>query len=135
MKNEETVRNWIFLANGDLKTAEDVLNTEDPVTSSVCFHAQQCVEKYLKAYLSGVGKPFGKTHDIAELIEICKQCDKDFDKLYQLKAYKLTRYAVEVRYPDDFYIPSIDEAKEAVKIAKNVKEFVLTKVERIGFKL
>ena len=32
---------------------------------------------------------------------------------------------LEVRYPDEFYIPTIDEAKECIKIAKKVKAFVL----------
>lgn len=89
MKNEETVKNWIFLADGALKTSEDELNTKVPITNNICFHAQQCVEKYLKAYLSPIGKPFAKTHDIAELIEICKEFDRDFDKLYRLNAHKL----------------------------------------------
>jgi HEPN domain-containing protein len=135
MKYEKTIRNWVFLANGDLKTAEDELKTENAITNTVCFHTQQCIEKYLKAYLSLVGQPFGKTHDIAELIELCKQYDNDFDQLYQLKANKLTRYAVEVRYPDDFYIPSMDEAKESIEIAENVKKFVLKKFEKQGLKL
>ncbi|MCD6407731.1 HEPN domain-containing protein [bacterium] len=128
MKNEETVKNWIFLAEGDLKTSEDELQMKNVVTNTVCFHAQQCVEKYLKAYLSLVNQPFGKTHDIAELIELCKKYDEDFEYLYQIKANKLTRYAVETRYPDDFYIPTIDEAKESVEIAILAKEFIKRKV-------
>lgn len=101
--NEETVKNWLFFADGDLKTAEDELNAQNPFTNTVCFHSQQCVEKYLKAFLTLMGQPFGKTHDIAELIELSKKSDKDFDQLYQLKADYLTKYAVEVRYPDEFY--------------------------------
>ncbi len=119
---------WIFIADGDLKTAEDELNVPEPFTNTVCFHAQQCVEKYLKAYLTFIGKPFGKTHDIAELIELCKEEDDEFEYLYEIKANKLTRYAVEVRYPDEFYIPSIEEAKEAVEIAKKVKSFIRRKL-------
>ncbi len=119
---------WIFIADGDLKTAEDELNVSEPFTNTVCFHAQQCVEKYLKAYLTFINKPFGKTHDIAELIELCKEEDYEFEYLYEIKANKLTRYAVEVRYPDEFYIPSIDEAKEAVEIAKKVKSFIRRKL-------
>jgi HEPN domain-containing protein len=38
-----------------------------------------------------------------------------------LNAHKLTRYAVQVRYPDDFYIPTIEDAKEAIRIAQKVK--------------
>lgn len=129
MKNKETIKKWLFLAERDLKTAEDEIKTDDPATNTVCFHSQQCVEKCLKAYLSAIAEPFGKTHDIAELIEKCIKYDKDFNQLYQMKAHKLTRYAVEVRYPDDFYIPTIDEAKESIQIAHNVKNFILNKLE------
>ena len=52
MKKEETVKNWIFLADGDLKTAQDELNILEPFTNTIYFHSQQCVEKYLKAYLT-----------------------------------------------------------------------------------
>ncbi len=124
---KNSYKNWIFITDGDLKTAEDELNVSEPFTNTICFHAQQCVEKYLKAYLTFISKPFGKTHDIAELIELCKENNDEFEYLYEIKANKLTRYAVEVRYPDEFYIPSIEEAQEAVEIAKKVKSFILEK--------
>jgi len=133
VKKEETVKNWIFLADGDLKTAQDELNILEPFTNTICFHSQQCVEKYLKAYLSFIEKPFGKTHDIAELIELCKENDKEFDILYKMSVNKLTRYAVETRYPDEFYIPSLEEAKECVRIAEKVKSFIVEKLKKAGF--
>jgi hypothetical protein len=43
-------------------------------------------------------------------------------------ARKLYPYAIEVRYPDEFYIPSIEEAKECFEIATKVKEFILIKL-------
>jgi HEPN domain-containing protein len=133
MNKEKKVREWIFLAEGDLKTAEDELAMSEPFTNTICFHSQQCVEKYLKAYLTFIEKPFRKTHEIAELIELCKENDKEFDKLYDLNATKLTRYAIEARYPDEFYIPSIEVAKESVEIAKKVKSFVIEKLKKAGF--
>jgi HEPN domain-containing protein len=95
VSKKETVKRWIFLADGDLKTAEDELSVPEPFTNTICFHSQQCVEKYLKAYLSFVGKSFRKTHDISELIELCKEIDEEFEILYSLNATKLTRYAIE----------------------------------------
>ena len=41
----------------------------------------------------------------------------------------LTEYAVEFRYPDDFYIPSIEETKEAYNLALKVKDFVLERIK------
>ncbi len=44
------------------------------------------------------------------------------------KADKLTDYAVEVRYPEDEFEPTLEEAKESFDIAKQIKEFVLNKI-------
>ena len=79
--------------------------------------------------MTTVQEPFGKTHDIAHLIELCKRHDSIFENLYSLSAHKLTRYAVIVRYPDEFYIPSLQEAEESVQIAEDVKKFVLNRME------
>lgn len=42
---------------------------------------------------------------------------------------ELTDYAVTVRYPDDFYIPTLTEAKEAFEMAKKIKNHVSNKIE------
>ena len=71
---------------------------------------------------------FRKTHDIAELLEMCKEKNVEFGKLYELEADRLTVYGIEVRYPDDFYFPSLPEATKCVSIAEQVRSFVLDKV-------
>lgn len=35
----------------------------------ICFHAQQCAEKYLKAVLAEAGLPVVKTHDLTALLD------------------------------------------------------------------
>lgn len=64
--NQETVLAWIQKAENDLKTGRDELQTEKPATDTVACHAQQCAEKYLKAFLVFHGVAFGRTHDLAE---------------------------------------------------------------------
>ncbi|MCP5054230.1 MAG: HEPN domain-containing protein, partial [bacterium] len=59
------------------------------------------------------------------LLNLCANTDNDFS---DLDVGNLTFYAVEVRYPDDFYIPTIDEAKECARIANEVMEFVYKKL-------
>ncbi len=92
------------------------------------FHAQQSVEKYLKTNLIYNDTTITKSHDITQLIKKCIAIDKSFNYLYEIKADGITIYAVEIRCPDDFYIPSIEEAKEAIEIAEKVKEFILNKL-------
>jgi len=128
----EAVKQWVQKAENDLKIAQDELVTIEPATDMVCFHFQQCVEKYLKAFLVLHNKDFRWTHNIAELIELCKEIDPDFDALYGKDADKLTIYAVQVRYPDDFYMPEVAEAQTCLQIAKEVKDFVKAKLRDRG---
>ena len=64
-----------------------------------------------------------KTHNIAILLKKCREFDLAFEQLSGLEY--LTDYAVELRYPDTFYVPNPDEAIEAAENAKRVKALVL----------
>ena len=126
--NENTVHNWILKADNDLKAGSDELATLNPATDTVCFHMQQCAEKLLKAYLICRDVEIRRTHDIAELVEKCISVDSEFARLLEAGVDELTKYAVEIRYPDDFYFPPVEEAEEAVRLARTVRDFVLRKL-------
>ncbi|MHB1679139.1 MAG: HEPN domain-containing protein [bacterium] len=130
--NEELVNHWIIKAEHDLKIAKDEMMTDEPATDAVCFHAQQCAEKYLKAYLVFNGieiiKPL-KTHNIEVLLIACKEIDNSFNYLIEINAHELTAYSIEARYPDDFYFPSIEESNSAIEIAGKVKDFILNRIK------
>lgn len=125
---DEYLQGWITKADNDLKVAEHEMDvdTKERVTDAICFHCQQAVEKYLKAYLIFHNVEFGKTHNLEYLLELCSKCDQDFRKI---DVGNLSFYAIEIRYPDDFYIPTVKEAIESIQIAKQVKSFVLKKIE------
>jgi len=126
MNNE--VDKWIQKAENDLKVAHNEIHIENPITDAICFHCQQCVEKYLKAYLVYHQKSFRKTHDLSEIINLCKEIDSDFEYLKDIKVHELTIYATELRYPEYLYTPSVEEAEESIKLAEKAKDFVLEKV-------
>jgi len=131
----ESAKKWILKAENDLKIAKDKITMENPATDAICFHAQQCAEKYLKAYLIFNNKEVRKTHDIAERISLCSEVDPEFSKINQIDIVSLTDYAVEVRYAEDFYFPSVEEAKHAIELAEKVKNFVLKSLGGRGFRL
>jgi HEPN domain-containing protein len=122
------VNEWKQKAENDLRTAEIVLSTENPPTDAICFHAQQCAEKYLKSYLTSKDVTVEKTHDLTRINNICIEMDPDFEELSD-NAELLSGYAVEIRYPGDFIECSIEEAEEAVKMAKAFKYFLLRKLD------
>jgi|GEM_PF-3015287 len=75
------------------------------------------------------GKEITKSHNLALLIQNCIEIDRDFEKLLKMDAHTLTDYAVEARYPDDFYMPSAEETERAVEITDTVKQFILKKIK------
>ncbi|GMT43918.1 MAG: DNA-binding protein [bacterium] len=127
---DEILKKWLIRAFEDYRTIENEfkLSKKEVVTSSVCFHAQQFVEKLLKAYLSNNGIEFGRTHNLEFLLQLCKNIDDNFKNI---DTKNLSYYAVELRYPDEFYIPTYDEAKECFELAKKAKDFILEKLNVI----
>ncbi len=126
-RKKDLIDSWILIAEKDLLSAKHELSFSDVVTGTVCFHCQQGAEKYIKAYLVFLGIPFSKTHEIGELITKCESKDSDISLLKE-EADKLTDYAVEIRYPDEYFEPTLKEAKEAFEIAKKMREFILDKI-------
>jgi len=123
----EEVKNWLLKAYEDFKAAKFLLSLpEDEIpTSVICFHCQQFVEKALKAFLVFHKVDFGRLHNLSVLKNLCAKIDKDFDKL---EIDKLNIYAVEVRYPEDFFMPSVEESKECYQLAIEVKRFIFDKL-------
>ena len=70
----------------------------EPPLDIVCFHAQQCAEKYLKTYLVYHDIEFEKTHDLRKLVFLCSKVKKEFLDILEISK-RLTDYAVDVRYP------------------------------------
>lgn len=125
---DHLVKQWIKIAERDLLTAKQGSESDDIITDTVCFHCQQAAEKYLKAYLVFKQIEFSKTHSIMTLLNLCATVDSSFKECLS-EADDLTDYAVEIRYPDDWYEPTIDETKQAFQILLKVKEFVLAKIK------
>jgi HEPN domain-containing protein len=87
----------------------------------VCFHAQQCAEKYLKALLVLHRVDFPKTHDLEALASRLRQSirpDLSADELTRLK-----RYATATRYPGGEEI-HLSEARAAVAMTRRVRKAI-----------
>ena len=76
------VMEWFKKGDHDLRAAEAILRLQDPPLDIVCFHAQQCVEKYLKGFLSFYEIEVLRTHDLVELLTKCGNIDPSFIKFY-----------------------------------------------------
>jgi HEPN domain-containing protein len=127
MTKEEYIKLWIKKADGDLKVAKRELQFEDAVLEAVCFHFQQAVEKYLKAFLTKFLEKIEKTHNLEFLIEQCIQLDSDFSQ-YEEKFDSISECGVEIRYPDTFIMIEKEEMNDMLVIVEEFREFVLNKI-------
>lgn len=120
-------REWLSKAQIDLRAADHDRTADPPITADMVFHAQQVVEKTLKAFLCWYDVPFRKTHNLVELGEQCAGIEGSIEPLLR-KAAVLTEYAWKFRYPGDAEEPEIAEADEAVALARAVHKAVLDRL-------
>lgn len=92
---------WIQKAEADFATAERELKAEDmPNYDAVCFHYQQCAEKYIKARLCEKDIKSGKIHDLVAMLENVLQIEPSWVSFHEDLAY-LSDFAVSFRYPGE----------------------------------
>ncbi|MDE2141029.1 MAG: HEPN domain-containing protein [Elusimicrobia bacterium] len=117
------VRAWIDKAEADHRAVQLLMSSgEDCPLDIVCFHAQQCVEKYLKAVLCANGVDFPKIHDIGELVALLPKGVSS--ALTEKDQERLTEYAVDSRYPGLAREISVAEATETAKIMDAARDAV-----------
>ena len=107
----------------DLALAHLGRNSKDVLPEQICFHAQQAVEKALKAVLLRKSIRFPAIHDIEELVQIGRQEGVQFPDWAEDLA-SLTPYAVETRYPGHWEDFNETEVNEALAIAQKAVEWV-----------
>jgi len=130
MDHKEIVSQWIDLADKDLALAEHTAKTMWPTPHEiVCFHCQQFVEKYLKAYLVSKGQEPPYIHDLVRLVALCETENQDFGEIKQ-KCIILTEYGVHPRYPGGMEIIEEDMVR-ALHFAADIKIFMRQKIPEL----
>ena len=119
----EIARQWLDKARNDLLNADNNLKSEKIPFDTVCFHCQQAAEKLLKAYLAGKGQSYPITHDLFLILQKILPINKDVENLRDVLAI-LIPYAVEIRYPDDWYMLTKEDAIEARQAAGQVLKWL-----------
>ena len=113
---------WVKKAEGDWNSAQrEVRARRQPNHDAACFHAQQCVEKYLKAWLQEAGIAFGKIHDLTKLLSLALPTQPAWVAL-RADLMVLTDSAVEYRYPGNSATKT--EAQDAVKRCRKMRSVI-----------
>lgn len=126
------VSQWIAYADEDLQLARHALTLKSGCPYRlIAYHAQQCAEKYLKAYLVFHRVDFPYTHDISRLLELCAEY-AGWAKTLQ-DAEVLTPFAITTRYPGVDKEVTKAEALSAMDIASRVRQVVRNALKQEGF--
>jgi HEPN domain-containing protein len=112
-------REWVRKAEGDYDVVTLLLRSRkasryDPI----CFHSQQCAEKYLKARLTEAGIAFKKTHDLSLLLQLALPIHPKWSRL-DPKTKLLTPHAVLSRYPGRY--PTAADTRLAVSACRSLR--------------
>jgi len=121
---------WMVKAEGDWEALDILLSRNSPrLRDSVVFHAQQCVEKLLKARLIQLGQPVDKIHDLAALSRQLEAVDGQWSWDAEELA-DLSSGAVLARYPG--FETSAEEQAELVQIASGLREALRILLGSVG---
>jgi len=110
---------WLSYAERDLKVARIGVDATD-LADLAAFHAQQAIEKCLKAMCVFKRVPFEKTHDLGYLLRLVRSFDPAFAERWS-EAKLVTEYAIAGRYPLDVGPYAVPPAR-AVQLAAEVLE-------------
>ena len=86
-------------ARGDESTVEKLLPDPTSQDEIIGFHAQQAVEKLLKAVLAHRGVPYPRIHDLTELVDLLRENKILFPEDLE-EIDRLTPFATVFRYAD-----------------------------------
>jgi HEPN domain-containing protein len=115
-------------AEGDWHTAgRESEITESPNYDAVCFHAQQCAEKYLQALLTERNIYFPKTHHLPTLLDLLTPIVPAAET-YRVTLSALAPFAVDLRYPGDRV--EGETANSALENCKQVRSFLRSQLDQ-----
>jgi HEPN domain-containing protein len=121
--NNNTLK-WIEKANGDYRSMLALADAADGVYyDNVCFLAQQCIEKLLKAILIERDQDVPKIHDLQKLLNVVVGIQPILEP-FRNKFIRLTRLSAEVRYP--YESAGKAEADFAVETCQAARKALLT---------
>jgi HEPN domain-containing protein len=125
---------WLRHAETDILAATVLLSDVDDLAPSIAFHAQQAIEKALKAVLVASQVDFRRTHQLTLLADLIPA---EWDlRLPTEQLPRISHYAAETRYPIDDWNQvepvTVDEARSALEVAQSVHTQVAERLRAQG---
>lgn len=116
-KPPDAWQQWKQFADDDLATAELLLR-EGGIPAHVAFHAQQCVEKVMKAVITAKGADIPRSHDLTRLLRLALGKGEDSAALVHDMGW-LSQFAVDARYPGPAPVTTKSDGERSLAIARD----------------
>ncbi len=131
LKKEKCLMNpltleWAQKAERDYAAIALHHGAEDPDFDIICFHAQQCIEKYLKAWLQEANIPIIRSHDLLALLDLIIPTIPSW-RAWQSDFLVIAPYAVEFRYPGKS--ATAENAQHAISICTEVRQAIRSELK------
>lgn len=135
---DETLRaveEWFARADEDLNLAVYAFGMPEQRRPYrlIAYHAQQCAEKCLKAFLVYHNVEFPYTHNIGRLLTLCERLAPWAQGVSDAK--ELTAYGITARYPGEDFLVTEEEARRLVGLAERVRTTVRSALRESGMGL
>ena len=114
---------YIEKAEGDYADAKWLQQAPKPNYDNICFHAQQAIEKYLKAWLQETNRPVPRTHNVVALLNLIVPVLPAWDR-WRDDFSQFIKHAVDSRYPGHFATATDTDAANAMRICTEVQQAV-----------
>jgi HEPN domain-containing protein len=113
MSDYEAADLFLTKAHQDLKALTGMLDPDIFSDEIFGFHAQQAIEKALKAWIAILGIQSPKYHDLAQLLELLKDNGQDVESLWELVEFNV--FAVFYRYAEKEIVPPLFKRPDVIK--------------------
>ena len=117
---------WIQKAETDCDAIDLYQQAASSNFDFICFHVQQCIEKYLKAWLQETNIRFAKTHDLKELLDLILPVIPDWH-VWQSDFSEVSQQAVDFRYPGKS--AATEDAHHAIDVCERVRQAVRSELK------
>ncbi len=117
---------WVKKVEEDYNAAKWLQQAPNLLHNSICFHAQQCVEKYLKAWLQKANIQAPRTDNLEELLDLIVATLPEW-QYWQPDCKIIMAYAGDPRYPRDSR--TAEDTHHAMHICDAVRRAVRTQLK------
>ena len=117
---------WIETAESNYASARHFHQEQKSMYDIICFQSQECISKYLKAWLQENDVRFTKTHDLEKLLDLIVPIIPDW-RVWHTHFSVFSEDAIDFLYPGKY--ATAKDAEQAIHICTEVRQAVRSELK------